>query len=272
MDEAEKHIERRKQNFDLIKFILGTVGLGLTAHLINLHIQQNKIALEVKKSEMEYLDKFISRYVSTGKAQKLEFVDFMRYASHSEETRTLYNNFHSVLRKQLDSLRKEESYAKDILDSLFNINSKLSKDLKLIKNNLTKKNNDYNEVLKELKNTEEKVNENQKLLANKTSQLQTIEKQIGKPNIELSERRSYSVKTGDELDLPELTITPNDYNSSLKATPGYISFKSYDDTFVEDFYKNKPTVLHTSSGIYSITLKNYHKEGDLHVFVVEIYY
>ncbi len=122
MDEKEYKISRRQQNFDLIKFILGTVILGLIAHCINLHIQKSKLELDAQEFEKEYLKVYIDNYVGADNKTKADFLNFMRFLSFSDNRKESYDSLFKYVQAEIDSnllLKKELNLSIDKSDSLF---------------------------------------------------------------------------------------------------------------------------------------------------------
>lgn len=269
MSDSDNKLIKRKQNIDLIKFILGTVILGLTAHFINLKIQSSQIELEVKKAEVEYLDKFIPRYVDAPLKKKLDFVDFMRHASHSEETRNIYNTFYKKIAKNIDSLIRAESKSNILIDSLIDQNLLMKNRIKNINTDLNKSGDKQVKLHSELSLTYLELEKNKRLLMDERKKNQKISKEIGNSSVKVTKKTNYLVRINEKLELPDFTLTPHDYIDDKLKT--YCSYIEYDDTETLDLIKDIPEKLFSNTGIYIITFIKFTEESETATILVETY-
>ena len=100
----EQKLQKRKQTIDLIKFLGGTVILGLIGIFINYQIQQNKLEFQAKQSESEYLKAFLETYLEANEIQKRDFLQFMIYASSDEQTSSRFKRLYLEQDAIVDSL------------------------------------------------------------------------------------------------------------------------------------------------------------------------
>ena len=94
------------------KFVLGTVGLGVLALLINWALQRQEAqlkALEVERLELEQMGRFIDAALAENVGTRERFVHYFATVTRSPELRARWNEY-------LDDVRKERA-AKDAVVS-----------------------------------------------------------------------------------------------------------------------------------------------------------
>ena len=115
MDQLEYNLKRRQQNFDLLKFMLGTFILGLFAAIVNNSIQKTKLDLEAQKFESEHLHKFTDLFVGASNTKKRDFLFYMRHLSFSEERKSQYESLYQVVQAEIDTLAQLDEQLKTSL-------------------------------------------------------------------------------------------------------------------------------------------------------------
>ncbi len=111
----EQDLERFKLKLGLIKFLLGTVVIGLISLALNYQIQSNQIKLEEektrreidlqeKKAEFEYLEKFMKHAVNKDINVRIQFADYMKSVALSAKIKHIWTKYLELLKQENELL------------------------------------------------------------------------------------------------------------------------------------------------------------------------
>jgi len=123
-DEKSEDFERLQIWLGFIKFILGTVVLGLITTLINYHIQQKEIELKkieqqrtIELKEQEQLGNFIQHALQEDIGTRKRFAEYFSTVTRSEDLRQCWISYYKLVKYEFDETKNEVHRLKEELKS-----------------------------------------------------------------------------------------------------------------------------------------------------------
>jgi len=133
--------QRLESYFGLLKFLLGTVGIGYVTLKVNaslrdkeltLHHQNRTAEMEMQraKEDGEYLEKFVTYALEDNIGRRRRFALFFKTVTSTPQQRSRWQDYYNIVDKEYADLQKKEA---EQLDKL----QKSSADLKAVASALT---------------------------------------------------------------------------------------------------------------------------------------
>ena len=106
---VNEKIEKRRLNYGLIKFVLGTFAVSVLSIALNWQMQQKRLRFEVQTKEGEYIAQFLSHGLEKELEKRRDFAAYFVRLSPTEEARQRWATYLQFVEDLIHKTKKNEA-------------------------------------------------------------------------------------------------------------------------------------------------------------------